>query len=122
MRYLVALIVLSGALGTSMDAVKVEPLIATVSPAITVSRGSTWLKMFVERNDQNRMLTWEVDGPTYYRSSVIQLDGAESPRSFQVLVRDLPQGEFEVRAVLSRSDRSESEARCRLSVVAGLER
>ena len=69
-----------------------------------------------------RMLTWEVDGPEYYRSSTVQLQGAESPRSFQVLVKDLPQGEFEVRATVTRADKSELKSRCHLTVMPGLER
>ena len=122
MKNFAALIVICGALGTSALAVRADPITASVTPAITVSRGSTWLRILVERNDLNRMLTWEVDGPEYYRSSSVELDGAESPRSYQVLVKDLPAGEFVIRAAVIRADKSESVARCRLTVMPGVER
>jgi hypothetical protein len=48
----------------------------------------------------NRVLLWEVDGPNYYRSSELQLDGAAAPRSYVFLVRDLPAGQFEIRATV----------------------
>jgi hypothetical protein len=79
------------------------------------------LKVLVARNDSNRGLIWEVDGPNYYRSSEMELDGAASPRSYFFTVRDLPAGEFEVRATVRRSDNSQAVDRSSIRVVGGPE-
>ena len=48
------------------------------------------LKVLVSRNEKNRMLVWEVDGPNYYRSSSMTLDGAAAARSYFFMVKELP--------------------------------
>jgi hypothetical protein len=93
----------------------------TVRPAVTTFKGTAQLKVIVARNESNRALIWEVDGPNYYRSSTMELDGAASPRSYFFLVRDLPAGEFEIRARVRRNDDSEKFDRGRLTVVGGPE-
>jgi hypothetical protein len=69
-----------------------EAISITVRPAVASYRGNAQLKVLVSRNERNRMLVWEVDGPNYYRSSSIPLDGAASPRSYFFIVRELPAG------------------------------
>jgi hypothetical protein len=63
------------------------------------------------------MLIWEIDGLNYYRSSTTQLDGAASPRSYIFVVRDLPAGEFEIRATVHRADNTTAVDRGTLLVV-----
>ena len=87
--------VFAGSMQMSAD----EAISITVRPAVTSYRGNAQLKVLVSRNERNRVLVWEVDGPDYYRSSSIPLDGAASPRSYFFMVRELPAGEFEVRAI-----------------------
>src|SRR5262245_50037987 len=40
-----------------------------VWPRVAYTHGYAQLRVQVERNEANRNLTWEVDGPNYYRSS-----------------------------------------------------
>ena len=94
-----------------------EPITVSIYPAVAVARGEANLKIFVERNDQNRMLNWEVDGPGYYRSSTAQLDGAESPRSWFFSVKDLTPGMYNIRATVRRSNNSESVAATQMRVI-----
>ena len=96
-----------------------EAISITVRPAVTSYRGSAQLKVLVSRDEKNRTLVWEVDGPNYYRSSSIALDGASSPRSYFFMVKDLPAGEFDVRASVKRNDSSVAMDRSSIKVVGG---
>ena len=111
--------VVAGVLAGSMQMSADEAISITVRPAVTSYRGNAQLKVLVSRNDKNRLLVWEVDGPNYYRSSSIELDGAASPRSYLFTVRDLPGGEFDVRATVRRNDRSAATDRSSIKVVGG---
>jgi hypothetical protein len=107
--------ILAGSMHTSAD----EAISITVRPAVTSYRGSAQLKVLVARDEKNRLLTWEVDGPNYYRSSSQDLDGASAPRSYLFMVRELPAGEFDVRATVKRADRTEVMDRSTIRVVGG---
>jgi hypothetical protein len=99
-----------------------EPITVSVWPSIAVARGNAQLKVFVQRNDANRTLSWEVDGPDYYRSSTMQLEGASAPKSWFFFVHDLPEGVFAVRATVRRNNDSESVALTRITVMPGMAR
>ncbi len=77
------------------------------------------MKVLVSRNEKNRVLVWEVDGPRYYRSSSVTLDGASAPRSYFFVVKDLPGGVFDVRATVKRNDSSAAMDRGSLKVIGG---
>jgi hypothetical protein len=96
------------------------PIAVSVYPTIAVARGTAQLRVLIEPNDANRALTWEVDGPSYYRSSTTQLDGTAAPKSWFFFVHDLPEGEYDVRATVVRSNNSESMAMSKIVVVAGM--
>lgn len=81
------------------------------------ARGEARVKVLVARNERNRSLVWEVDGPNYYRSSAMELDGASSPRSYFFTMRDLPAGSFEVRASVRRNDNSVATDRSAIRVI-----
>ena len=98
--------VLAAVFAGSMQMNADEAVSITVRPSVASYGGSARLKVLVSRNEKNRVLVWEVDGPNYYRSSTIPLDGAASPRSYFFLVRELPAGEFDVRASVKRNDDS----------------
>jgi hypothetical protein len=111
--------VVAGVLAGSMQMSADEAISITVRPAVTSYRGNAQLKVLVSRDDKNRLLVWEVDGPNFYRSSSIALDGAASPRSYFFTVRDLPEGEFDVRATVKRNDSSAATDRGSIKVVGG---
>lgn len=113
--------VVAGVLAGSMQMIADEAISITVRPAVMSYRGSTQLKVLVSRNERNRLLVWEVDGPNFYRSSSIELDGAASPRSYFFMVKDLPGGEFDVRATVKRNDSSTVTDRRTIRVVGGPE-
>lgn len=117
-RYL-SLALIAGVLAGSMQLSADEGISITVRPAVATARGNAQVKVIVARNVLNRALVWEVDGPTYYRSSAMELDGASSPKTYVFLVRDLPAGSFEVRASLRRTDESVVTVRSKILVVGG---
>lgn len=94
-----------------------EPLTVSIYPTVAVARGEAHLRIVVERNDQNRALSWEVDGPGYYRSSTAQLEGADAPRNWFFAVKDLTPGNYVVRATLKRNNNSESVASTQMRVL-----
>jgi hypothetical protein len=115
------LILAAGVLAGSMQLSADEAISITVRPAVANWKGSARLTVLVARNESNRTLIWEVDGPSYYRSSAIELNGAASPRSYFFTIRDLPAGDFEVRATVRRNDNSQVFDRSSIKVVGGPE-
>jgi hypothetical protein len=107
--------ILAGSTHTNAD----EAVSITVRPAVTTYRGSAQLKVLVARDEKNRSLEWEVDGPNYYRSSSIEMDGAAAPRSYFFVMRELPAGEFEVRVTVTRNDQTRVVDRSSIRVVGG---
>ena len=121
MKRYVRLILLTGCMaGTSHMIAADESISIAVRPAVTVSRGSAQLKVLVARNERNRTLTWEVDGPNFFRSSQMAMEGASAPRSWFFMVHDLPEGEYNIRATVKRNDDSEVSAISSIRVLPGL--
>jgi hypothetical protein len=118
MARFLGLVVFAGILMGSQTSAD-EAISITVRPAVATYRGSAQLKVLVARDDKNRSLVWEVDGPSYYRSSELQLNGAASPRSFVFMMRELPAGQFEIRATVKRNDRTSFTDRGSITVVGG---
>ena len=117
MKYIFAVAILVGAVSGGSALSADEPVSVSIYPSVAVARGEAHLRIVVERNDQNRALSWEVDGPGYYRSSTARLEGAESPRSWFFAVKDLAPGNYTVRATLKRSNNSESVASTKMRVI-----
>ena len=119
MKQIVMALVMTGFFATSFAVYADGAIGLVVWPRVAYARSNAQLRVQVERNEANRMLTWEIDGPSYYRSSTIQLDGASSPRNWFFLVQNLPEGDFAVRATVTRNNNSESMARATISVKPG---
>ena len=119
MKGLLGLAICTGIVAGSLHASADEPISITVRPSVATYHGSAQLKVLVARDDKNRLLTWEVDGPGYYRSSSIELAGAAAPRAYLFVMRELPAGQFEVRATVTRNDRSQAKDLRLLTVVGG---
>ena len=120
MKRLMAMTLVCGSIALSTPLIAVDPIAISVWPVVTSAGGSTQLRIVLERNAENRALMWEIDGPDYYRSSTKQIDGSASPRNFLFVVKDLPEGEFSVRATVKRADNSQSLAQCTMTVMPGV--
>ena len=119
MSRLMRLVICTGIVVSSIYASADEPISITVRPSVASYRGTAQVKVLVARDEKNRELVWEVDGPGYFRSSSFELAGAAAPRSYTFIIRNLPAGELEVRATVKRNDRSQATDRRGLTVVGG---
>jgi hypothetical protein len=118
MKRYARLILLAGYLAASSQMMAAtEPISITVRPEIAMANGNARLKVLVERNDLNRRLMWEFDGPNYYRSSTLELEGASAPRIWSFMARNLSEGDYIIRATVWRSDESQSVATTRIRVI-----
>lgn len=77
-----------------------ERLTMAVSPAQSFAPTNLTIRVRVEPDAGNRALEVAAESGEYYRSSRIQLDGAEAPRNIVLELRSLPSGDYDVRGAL----------------------
>ena len=71
-----------------------------VSPLQSFAPTNLTIRVHVEPDADNRTLEVVAESGEYYRSSRIQLDGADAPRTISVEMRNLPGGDYDVRSAL----------------------
>jgi hypothetical protein len=54
----------------------------------------------IDPNEDNRLLAVAADAEEFYRSSEIQLNGAEAPKTIELRFPSLPAGDYEIAAAL----------------------
>jgi hypothetical protein len=106
---------LSSALSLSASA----PLTMAVSPAQAFAPANLTIQLHVEPYAGNRSLEVVADSGDYYRSSRVQLDGADAPRTISVEIRNLPSGDYEVRGALIDSAGRTRSAVSRAVIIVG---
>jgi len=89
-------IFLSAAITVNAD----ERLTMAVSPAQSFAPTNLTVRVHVPSDDANRALEVSADSGQYYRSSRIQLDGKDAPRTITVEFPRLPGGAYEIRGAL----------------------
>ena len=88
-----------------------------VTPHFTRAPAIVRIQAFVEPGADNRRLEFVVESSEYYRSSVIELSGADAPRVHGVEFRSIPVGTHEIRVVLwGRADATRAIERDRVAV------
>jgi hypothetical protein len=106
-------------LGTVNGAAKsAHPAAVTVrvGPAIAFAPASVRITTLVEPNAANRRLVVVVDSGEHYSSSELPLDGDSARAQFTEL-KDLPEGEYQVRVAVEHSDGSAASATNVFSVI-----
>jgi len=88
-------------LATSLNAT--EPLSMAVSPLQSFAPTNLTIRLRVAPDDANRALEVAAESGDYYRSSSIELDGSEAPRTISFEFRDVPGGDYDVRGTLISS-------------------
>jgi hypothetical protein len=107
-------LLLSGAV--SLNAT--EPLGMDVTPRQSVAPTNLRIRVYVEPSSDNRALEVSADSIRYYRSSVVQLDGAESPRTIWFDIANAPPGDYEVTgALINSSGRKRASVRRHVTVM-----
>jgi hypothetical protein len=77
-----------------------ERLTLAVSPLQSFAPTNLIVQVHVAPDDANRALEITADSSEYYRSSRIQLDGKDAPRTITSELRSLPGGDYDVGVVL----------------------
>ena len=74
-----------------------------VSPAFSFAPANLVIRASVEPDAQNRSLEVIADSEAFYRSSMIQLEGARAPKTMMFEFRSLPPGEYQLTATVTGS-------------------
>jgi len=77
-----------------------EPLRMQVTPAVQRAPAFLTVRVSIERSADNRMLEVVAESPAFYRSSQIQIDGANAPPLNVFEFPNLPSGLYQVTGVL----------------------
>jgi hypothetical protein len=80
-----------------------EPLSMAVSPLQSFAPTNLTIRLRVEPDAVNRALEVVAESGEYYRSSSVQLDGSDAPRTISFEFRDVPGGNYDVRGTLINS-------------------
>jgi hypothetical protein len=100
-----------------------ELLSMAVSPAQSFAPTNLTIRVHVEPDPGNRAFEVVAESGEYYRSSRIQLDGAEAPRTISFEIRDVPGGDYDVRgALINRAGRERAVARRHVIVIESADR
>jgi uncharacterized protein (DUF58 family) len=88
-----------------------EQLRMAVSPVQSFAPSTLRVRVRLEPHDQNRRLSVIADSADFYRSSEVQLDGEQSPKTITVEFRGVPGGSYQVSSVvLDQSGRMRASA------------
>jgi hypothetical protein len=77
-----------------------ERMTVRVSPAVSFAPANLNVRAQIESDAQNRAVEIVAESTDFYRSSEIQLDGENAPRTSTFEFRSLPPGRYEVTATL----------------------
>ena len=81
-----------------------EPVSIAVSPLQSFAPTNLMIRLHVVPDPANRALEVIAESGEYYRSSTIQLDGSDAPRTISFEFRDVPGGNYDVRGTLISSN------------------
>jgi len=96
-----------------------EPLAVRVSPAVSFAPANLIVRATIEADAGNRSMEIIAESSEFYRSSEIQLDGDNAPRTNTFEFRSLPSGTYEVKAILYGADgQPRAQARQQVNVIA----
>jgi hypothetical protein len=98
---LVAPVMPGDAVGAALTRASEPSLRLYVTPRLTRAPATVRIHAFVAPDADNRELEFVVESSAYFRSSAIQLSGADAPRVHAVEFRSIPVGTHDVRVVLT---------------------
>jgi hypothetical protein len=99
-----------------------ERLTIAVSPLQSFAPTTLTVRIHVAPDVDNRALEVTAESGEYFRSSLIQLDGKEAPRTIAVELRGLPGGDYQVRGILiDNAGRLRASVRQQVIVLAGVD-
>jgi hypothetical protein len=78
-----------------------EPLRLRVSPEASFAPAFVTVRVSIEADAENRILEVVAASPDFYRSSQVEINGAQAPRLSVFEFRDLPAGDYQFTGILS---------------------
>jgi hypothetical protein len=106
-------------LSLTVSAGPTERLTLTVSPVSSFAPANLVVRVHVTPDSANRALEVIAESSDYLRSSRIQLDGEDAPKTVTLEFRSLPAGDYSVRgALIDDSGRACATARRQVLVLA----
>lgn len=99
-----ALAVLTGFLVAASPAAAPPSVTVQVTPNVSMAPATVRVVVTVEPDQRNRGLMVEADAADFYSSSEVSLDGDGSSRVQRFVFKNLPPGQYEVRATVQRND------------------
>jgi hypothetical protein len=81
-----------------------ERLAMRVSPRMAFAPATLVVEAIAERDPSNRALQIQMVSEEYYRSSMVQLEGDQAPRTTTLRYEGVPGGAYEVRVILFGPD------------------
>jgi hypothetical protein len=79
------------------------PVTVSVLPTACFDPCTVRLRARILADARNRTLELTAESEDYLRRSILQLDGADAPRMYVEVFRELPPGNYKMRARLGRS-------------------
>jgi hypothetical protein len=96
-----------------------EQLTMKVSPSVSFAPANLIVRAIILQDAQNRAVEVVAESPDFYRSSELQLDGENAPRTSTFEFRSLPSGTYEVKATLIGADgQARAQVRQQVNVIA----
>jgi hypothetical protein len=99
-----SLLAAAAASGIVQESGTERPVVLRVTPQAAASPATIRVTAEVVPDEDNRELRLVVDATAFYSSSTVMLDGGEAPRTHSTVLKGLPAGTYEVRAVVVKSD------------------
>jgi len=97
-----------------------EPVSIHVNPTVGVAPADVNIRITVERDASNRELEIVADSDSFFRSSLVQLDGDRAPVTTMIQLHGLPGGEYAVTAVvIGANGQQRAIARAQVRIVGG---
>jgi uncharacterized protein (DUF58 family) len=77
-----------------------EPLKISVSPSQSMAPANLHIRLSIEPNAINRLVSIVAESEDYFRSSEVAIEGEGGPRTVIVEFRSVPGGHYEIRSAL----------------------
>lgn len=100
-----------------------EKILLKATPEISFAPAHLIVRAAIEPDPDNRALEIVIDSSDFYRSSLIQLEGDQAPRTSVMEFRAIPGGNYEISArLLGQNGEPRAVARRTVDVIANGER
>ena len=80
-----------------------EPLTLRVSPMQSFAPANLYIRLSIEPNANNRVVSIVAESEDYYRSSEVALEGEQGPRTVIVQFRSVPEGQYQIRSAVENA-------------------